>query len=72
MMINFKNVYKNASDLKIGDSFRLIGGSVLFVDEITVSGERMAISYHTFDMNRDGSKSTGIANILASGRVREA
>lgn len=71
-MLNFKNVYKPASDLKVGDSFRLIGGSVLFVDSIEKDGEKLKISYHSFDMTRDGSKTTGQHTISTDYKVREA
>lgn len=71
-MINFTNTYKLASTLKTGDKYRMIGGSVLIVDSIETVENKLNIKYHTFDMTRDGSKTTGQHSVALTAKVREA
>lgn len=71
-MLNFVNVYRPAETLTKGDRFRLTGGNVLFVEDIETVGDDFVISYYTFDLNRDRSKSTGVVKVKTTAKVREA
>lgn len=69
-MLNFKNVYKLAASMKAGDKYRMIGGSVLIVDEIIV-GDEIAIRYHSFDFEKDCAKTVGNHTLPLEAKVRE-
>jgi|GEM_PF-4555890 len=55
-MAIYKNVYKLAASMKVGDKYRMIGGSVLIVDDISVTENAVKIAYHSFDFTKDGFK----------------
>ncbi len=72
-MLNFKNTYFPAADLKAGDRFRLNGGAVLIADKVEAlpSGD-VRVEWHSFDMRMDGAKTEGVADLPAGRRVRTA
>lgn len=70
-MTNFKNVYKLAASMKVGDKYRMTGGSVLIVDDISVTENAIKIAYHSFDFTKDGSKTNGAHSLPIDAKVRE-
>ncbi|WP_152495207.1 hypothetical protein [Dickeya sp. NCPPB 3274] len=72
MLIFISHVYRPASTLRVGEPFRLYSGSVLIVDTIDTDKDGLLkIGYHSFDLNRDGSRKNGVISLRPDQKIKE-